>query len=65
MAICKKLFVEIQSECECTDVCFEVALNLGHGYQYPSDEEMDKSLSKLSMLASFNCFSGRFAPDEH
>ena len=37
LAIRKKLFIEIQSECECTNICCEVALNLGHGYQYPSD----------------------------
>ena len=34
MAIRKKLFMAIQSECECTDICCEETLN-GHGYQYP------------------------------
>ena len=35
MAIRKKLFMAIQSECECTEICCEETLH-GHEYQYPS-----------------------------
>ena len=41
MANRKKLFMAIQIECECTDICCEEALNHGHG----TNKEMDKSLS--------------------